>query len=60
MASPHPFHERPRALSDTAAVFFFARSPPARSPPAPSLRALAPYARSPLAVSFDSMVKMAS
>jgi len=45
MASPHPFHERGGAVSDMAAGFF---------PRAP------PYVRSPLAVSFDSMVKMAS
>ena len=53
MASPHSFHERPRALSDMAAVLF--RGLPARAPHAPP-----PYARSPLAVSLDSMVKMAS
>jgi hypothetical protein len=44
MASPYSFHERGRAVSDMAPDFF-------RGPP---------YVRSPLAVSFDSMVKMAS
>ena len=44
MASPHPFHERGGAVSDTAANFF----------------TNSPYVRPPLAVSFDSIVKMAS
>jgi hypothetical protein len=50
MTSPHLFHERPGAVSDTAGRFFFGASP----------RALPAYAFCPLAVSFDSMVKMAS
>ena len=56
MASPHPFHERPRALSDMAAVLF------SRVPRPRALSAHAPpaYVRSPLAVSFDSMVKITS
>ena len=44
MASPHPFHERGSAVSDMAADF----------------SAGSPYVRSPLAVSFASMVKIAS
>ena len=55
MASPHPFHERPGPVSDTA-VF--------RPPPAPSHALSYAFSASAsprsLAASLDSMVKMAS
>jgi hypothetical protein len=70
MASPHPFHERAGPVSDTVGSFSSASAPAPRPfrPPAPSprpfrLRTPPPpstYAFCSLAVSLDSMVKMAS
>jgi hypothetical protein len=54
MASPHQFHERPGAVPDTRSHLFRAIFP------GTSFRALPGYAFCPLAVSLDSMVKMAS
>ncbi len=62
MASPHSFHERADPVSDTAGSFFRFRL----QPPPPALFASGPrpppsaYAFCSLAVSVDSMVKMAS
>jgi len=52
MASPHSFHERAGPVSDTG------RSLSSTSGPAPAPPST--YAFCSLAVSFDSMVKMAS
>ena len=59
MASPHPFHERASPVSGTAAPFFPRPAPPRPAPARPAPRVPA-YAFCPLAVSLDSMVKMAS
>jgi hypothetical protein len=59
MASPHPFHERPGPVSDTAGRIF-SRVRSRASARGRSSRVLLAYAFRPLAVSFDSMVKMAS
>ena len=62
MASPHSFHERADPVSDTAGSFF-PLPPPAPAPRPFRFRLRPPpsaYAFCSLAVSFDSMVKMAS
>jgi hypothetical protein len=65
MASPHSFHERAAPVSDTGRPLSSAPAPlPSASGPRPPPFRLEPppptYAFCSLAVSFDSMVKMAS